>query len=149
MPEMIDSKQKKLNIGEIFNFDLAANSESENYPPAVLYAAFIKEISIPNTVVRQTGNTIWVVHKGEERLGEFKCINADTKENLDANFKEFIKWSYETLGMDFLVTRFKDESYLQFFRNLKENPPTEEIKCSAQKTDSGFVVVVQLGPKRD
>jgi hypothetical protein len=62
---IVDSKQKQLGLMEIIQEAIDVSGELNKYPPAAVYAGILAELNMPKTVVRQTGNTLWVIHKGE------------------------------------------------------------------------------------
>ena len=146
MVQMVDSDKKILNSQEIIQ--IALENTQSKYPPEVAYPAVLQEMSMPNSMVFQYGNTIFSVLKARDAMGFFKAYNADTAKNFVENGKIFVKWAYET-GFDGLVTQFSDPAILQVFKAISKNPPMEDMGYKALRTqDGGFKVVLQLGKIR-
>lgn len=146
MVQMVNSDSKNLNSFEIIQ--IALENTKSKYPPNAAYAAVMTEMSQPNSMVMQYGNTIFSVLKGENRVGFFKAFNADTAKNFVENSKQFVKWAYEA-GLDGLITDFDDPAILQLFKAISRNPPTPGMGYKAMKSKSGsYRVVLQLGKKR-
>lgn len=147
---IVDSKTKKLGIPEIIHEAIQTSGELNQYPPAAVFAGVLAELNMPNTVVRQTGNTLWIIHKGNRRLGTFKALNADTAENLLANSREFVRWAYDDVGLDILQTQFQGNSFMNLFRMISKNPVREGMGYQVLKMKSGDTgVLLKLGPERD
>ena len=146
MVQMVNSDSQKLNSFEIVQ--IALENTKSKYPPTAALAAVMQEMSQPNSMVMQYGNTIFSVLKGENRIGFFKAFNADTAKNFVENSKQFVKWAYEA-GLDGLITDFDDPAILQLFKAISRNPPTPGMGYKAMKSKSGsYRVVLQLGKKR-
>jgi hypothetical protein len=147
---IVDSKQKKLGLMEIIQEAIEVSGELNKFPPAAVYAGILAEMNLPKTVVRQTGNTLWVIRKGDNRRGVFKALNADTAENLLANSREFVRWAYDDVGMDVLQTQFQGNSFMNLFRMISKNPVREGMGYQVLKMRSGDVgVLLKLGPERN
>ena len=146
MVQMVDSDKKLLNSQEIIQ--IALENTQSKYSPDVAYPAILQEMSMPNSLVFQYGNTIFSVLKGKNNIGFFKAFNADTARNFVDNGKIFVKWAYET-GFDGLITQFDDPAILQVFKAISKNPPMKDMGYKAMQTASGgFKVVLQLGKPR-
>lgn len=146
MVQMVDSDDKMLNSQQIIQ--IALENTNSNYPPEVAYPAILDEMSQPNSMVFQYGNTIFSVLKGKNNIGFFKAFNADTARNFVENSKIFVKWAYET-GFDGLVTQFDDVAILKVFKAIAKNPPMKGMGYKAMQTQQGgFKVVLQLGEPR-
>jgi glycerophosphoryl diester phosphodiesterase len=146
MVQMVDSDKKQLNSLEIVH--IALENTKSKYPPDVAYAAILKEMSQPNSMVMQYGNTLFSILKGKNRIGSFKALNADTAQNFVDNGKQFVKWAYEA-GLDGLITDFDDPAILQVFKAISRNPPNKDMGYKAMQSPSGkYRVVLQLGKKR-
>ena len=147
---IVDSKQKQLGLAEIIHEGLTYSGELQKYPPAVGYAAIIKELSLPKTVYRLTGNTLWIFHTGDDRKCVMRAINADTAENLLQHSREIARWAYDDLGLDYMQTQFKGGSFLNIFRMIAKNPVREEMAYQSFKMRSGdTMVLLKLGPERN
>lgn len=146
MVQMVNSDEKQLNSLEIVQ--IALENTRSKYSSTQAYAAIMEEMSQPNSMVMQYGNTIFSILKGENRIGFFKALNADTAQNFVENSKQFVKWAYEA-GLDGLITDFEDPALLQLFKAISRNPPNPGMGYKAMKSKSGsYRVVLQLGKKR-
>jgi hypothetical protein len=147
---IVDSKKQQLGLVEIIHEAMQVSGELDKYPPAAAFAGIISELNMPQTVVRQTGNTLWIIHKGDNRMGIFRALNADTAENLYANSREFTRWAYDDVGMDVLRTQFKGNSFLNLFKLQEKNPIREGMGYQVLKMRSGDTgVLLRLGPERE
>ena len=135
---LVDSKKKQL--GEQAIMMIAAQETKSPHPASAVYAAMVKEMNIPGTSTVREGNTIFIIHNAEGRVGVFRALNADTARNYLESSYAFIQGAYK-MGFDVLVSEFEDPT-------ISRNPPQEGMGYRAEKTDSGFRVTVKLGPKR-
>ena len=142
---LVDSKEKKLSEQAILM--IAAQETKTPYPASAVYAAIVKEMNIPGTSVVREGNTLFVVHKAEGRIGIFRALNADTARNYLESSYAFIQAAYK-MGFDVLVSEFEDPTIMNIFKAISRNPPQEGMGYRAEKTNKGFRVTVKLGPKR-
>ena len=78
---IVDSKQQMLTVNEILQ--TAAEESQSQYPLEIVYAAFFKEIQMPNSKFYRYGNTIFVIHADVKKpgIGSFRALNADTADN--------------------------------------------------------------------
>jgi len=147
---IVDSKIKQLGIPEIIHESIQISGELNKYPPAAIFAGVLSELNMPQTVVRQTGNTLWIIHKGNNRLGTFKALNADTAKNLMANSREFVRWAYDDVGMDIIQTQFQGNSFMNLFVMISKNPVREGMGYQVLEMESGDTgVLLKLGPERE
>jgi hypothetical protein len=147
---IVDSKTKQLSLTEIIHEAIQVSGELNKYPPAAVFAGVLAELNMPKTVVRQTGNTLWIIHKGDNRRASFKALNADTAENLMANSREFVRWAYDDVGVDVMQTQFMGNSFMNLFRMISKNPVREGMGYQVLKMKSGDTgVLLKLGPERE
>jgi hypothetical protein len=147
---IVDSKKQQLGIPEIVHEAIQVSGELNKYPPAAVFAGFLAELNMPKTVVRQTGNTLWIIHKGDNRRATFKALNADTAENLMAHSREFVRWAYDDVGIDVMQTQFQGNSFINLFRMISKNPVREGMGYQVLKMKSGDTgVLLKLGPERE
>jgi len=147
---IVDSKQQELGLPEIADEAIKQDEELSQYPPAASFAALLAELNMPKTVLRQTGNTLWVIHKGKNRRATFKVLNADTEENLIENTREFFRWAYEDVGMDVMQTQSQGDLFLNLFKKIYQNPVRENMGYMVLKTKSGVNGgLLKLGPERE
>ena len=147
---IVDSKKKQLGLPEIIHEAIQVSGELNKYPPAALFAGILAELNMPKTVLRQTGNTLWIIHKGDNRRATFKALNADTAQNLMANSREFVRWAYDDVGIDVMQTQFQGNSFMNLFRMISKNPVREGMGYQVLKMKSGDTgVLLKLGPERE
>ena len=126
---------------------IAAQETKSPHPASTVFAAMVKEMNMPGTSVVRNGNTLFVVHVGEGRVGLFRALNADTARNYLESSYAFIQGAYK-MGFDTLVSEFEDPTIMNIFKAISRNPPQEGMGYKAERTKRGFRVTVKLGPKR-
>lgn len=142
---LVDSKEKKLGQEAIVM--IAAQETKSRHPASTVYAALVKEMNLPGTSILREGNTLFVVHHAEGRVGIFRALNADTARNYLESSYAFIQAAYK-MGFDTLVSDFEDPTIMNIFKAIGRNPPQEGMGYKAVRTKNGFRVTVKLGPKR-
>lgn len=145
---VVDSRQKMLDLGELIK--VAAENTKSEYPIEFVYAAFVKEVQMPDSKFFRYGNTVYVVHGSPKTPGKgmFRALNADTAPNFLASAYAFVLDAYKA-GFDTLVTQFSDQSLLNIFRAVSKNPPNPGMGYEVLKlADGQFQVNLQLGHNR-
>ena len=142
---LVDSKKKQL--GEQAILMIAAQETKSPHPASTVYAALIKEMNMPGTSIVREGNTLFLIHNAEGRVGVFRALNADTARNYLESSYAFIQGAYK-MGFDTLVSEFEDPTIMNIFKAISRNPPQEGMGYKAERTKRGFRVTVKLGPKR-
>jgi hypothetical protein len=142
---LVDSKKKELGVEAILM--IAAQETKSPHPASTVFAAMVKEMNMPGTSVVRNGNTLFVIHVGEGRVGLFRALNADTARNYLESSYAFIQGAYK-MGFDTLVSEFEDPTIMNIFKAISRNPPQEGMGYKAERTKRGFRVTVKLGPKR-
>jgi hypothetical protein len=146
---VVDSKEQMLEVGQIL--EIAAEQSQSQYPVEVVLATFVKEVEMPGNKFLRYGNTIFVIDANEKKpgTGMFRALNADTAENfLDASYR-FVEDAYNA-GFYALVTQFYDQSLLNIFRIISQDPPREGMGYQVQMMqDGGYQVSLKLGPPQD
>ena len=144
MIKMADSRKVKLEPAQIIA--VALENTDSKYPPNVAMPAILTELSQPNSDVKQIGNTLFSLLKGDAGQGFFKAFNADTAPNFVQNSKEYVVYAKNDLGMNLLVTQFDDPAISTLFHVIAKNPPMEGMGFKEYKTeDGGFRIVLNLG----
>jgi hypothetical protein len=144
MIKMADSRKVQLNPAQIIAVALE-NTESK-YPANVAMPAILTELSQPNSDVKQIGNTLFSLLKGDAGQAFFKAFNADTAPNFVKNSKEYVVYVKNDLGMNLLVTEFEDPAISTLFHVIAKNPPMEGMGFKEYKTNNGgFRIVLNLG----
>jgi hypothetical protein len=142
---LVDSKEKELGVEAIMM--IAAQETKSPHPASAIYAAMVQEMNMVGTSVVRNGNTLFIIHNAEGRVGVFRALNADTARNYLESSYEFIQGAYK-MGFDTLVSEFEDPTIFNIFKAISRNPPQEGMGYSAERTKKGFRVTVKLGPKR-
>ena len=142
---LVDSKEKQLSQDAILM--IAAQETKSPHPASTVYAALVKELNMTGTSILREGNTVFVIHNAEGRIGVFRALNADTARNYLENSYAFIQAAYK-MGFDVLVSEFEDPTIMNIFKAISRTPPQEEMGYRAEETKNGFRVTVKLGPKR-
>lgn len=146
MTKTVDSTQKELTPPEIMLNAKDSSGTLDEYDEKVSMPAMITEMSQPNTEVEQFGNALYVVHKGEDGNGYFKFFTADAPQNELNNFLSFITWAKTQIGMQILLTEFKDEQYLSLFDEMYANAPFENMGYKIYEPKDGKTrVLLNLG----
>lgn len=147
MVEMVDSQQKELEVNDIVAID-GMNTDAE-YDTRTLTAALTAELNMPNTLFLRQGNTLYVIHKVEPRVGYFRMINADTPSNFLENGVEFIRACYK-MGFDTMATKVDNPDMLSLFRYIMEEPPNPDMGYRAEESQDGrLLVTIKCGPERE
>ena len=144
MSQMVDSRRQKLNPAEIIV--IALENTRSPYSPKVAMPAILDEMSQPNTDVKQMGNTMFVLHAGDNGQGFFKALNADVPQNFLDNSKKYVVYAKQSLGMNVLVTEFQDPAISTLFHVIGKNPPMQGMGFQEYKTSNGGSrIVLNLG----
>jgi hypothetical protein len=140
---MVDSKEKKLNNAEIAH--IALENTRSQHSPKVAFPAILTEMTLPNTNVKQIGNTIFILHKGDKGQGFFKALNADKARNFVENSKQYVVYA-KKMGMNMLVTDFEDPAISTLFHAISKKPPMPGMGFKEYKLKSGGRrIVLNLG----
>jgi hypothetical protein len=140
---MVDSREKKLNSAEIAH--VALKNTRSKHSPEVAFPAILTEMSQPNTDVKQIGNTIFILHKGDNGQAFFKALNADTARNFLESSRQYVVYAKKS-GINILVTEFEDPAISTLFHTISKNPPMEGMGFKEYKTSNGgFRIVLNLG----
>ena len=126
---------------------IAAQETKSPHPASTIYAALVQEMNMEGTSIVRDGNTLFIIHNAEGRVGVFRALNADTARNYLENSYAFIQGAYK-MGFDTLVSEFEDPTIMNIFKAISRNPPQEGMGYKAERTKTGFRVTVKLGPKR-
>lgn len=140
----VDSTQQQLNIGQIIPMWLKENPQG--VPDAKMMTMILTELSQPQVKVKQIGNTVFEVIKGDGPNAYFKAFNVDTAQNFVENGRNFVVYARRMMGLKNLVTVFKDPSILQIFKIISSNPPMPGMGFKAsQRQDGQYQVELNLG----
>jgi hypothetical protein len=136
MATTVDSKKDQLSIPEIIT-QAAYNNPVEGVPPYAAILSIVKEGTIPNTEVRQYGNTVFITHFSEARdLAIGRALNIDTAKNFIPNGESYFR-DLVREGTKKFVTQFNQKSFATAFMAFKRNPITTEMKMWVVDTPKG------------
>lgn len=126
MTKTIDSRQKKLTLSEIILHAVQRASEAGELPPGVnvmaAVTAITAEASMPNTDVKQVGNTVFVSHFSKDKLEvASRGFNMDSAQNFVANTFEYTE-GLANSGVKKMTVDFKGESIKQMLTMVAKIP---------------------------
>lgn len=144
MSGMVDSKQKQLDSAQIIM--TALENTRSKYPPKVAFTAIMSEFGQPNTDVKIMGNTLFVLHKGDNGQGFFKALNADVPRNFVESSRQYVVYAKQKQGMKILVTEFEDPAISTLFHAISKNPPMPNMGFQEYKVSPSVNrIVLNLG----
>jgi len=144
MSQMVDSRQQKLDFAQIAV--IALENTRSPVPKGFGLPAILTEVNQPNTDVKQMGNTVFILHAGDNGEGFFKALNADVPQNFLDNSRKYVVYAKQSLGMNVLVTEFNDPAISTLFHVIARNPPMQGMGFQEFKTSNGgFRIVLNLG----
>jgi hypothetical protein len=142
---IVDSKQQMLQVNELLR--VAAENTQSEYPPEMVFAAFMREAQMPNSKFLRYGNTIFIIHGDLEKagVGSFRALNADTAQNFLQSSYQFVIDAYKA-GYYMLVTQFKDENLINLFKIIARNPPNPGMGFDQENSEDGeYIVHLMIG----
>lgn len=141
---LIDSKEQELNLAQV----IIAFLDNE-YPPEEhkkLIPLILAEFNHENVQLKQIGNTVFEVIKGEGPNAYFKPFNADTEENFVNNMAQFFVYAHRVMGLNGLTTDSDDQSILHVFNVIASNPPLPNMKFQVFNHENNAIQIdVNLG----
>lgn len=143
---LVDSKKKELGIEPIIV--LAAAETKEDIPVINAWAAAVAEMNMKNTTLFREGNTLFIVHHVEPRVGYFRAWNADVARNYLENAYLFFQAAHK-YGYDVLYTNFSDPTLLNIFKAIFRNPPLPDMDYEVTKEGDEIFVTLKLGKPRE
>jgi hypothetical protein len=144
MSGMVDSNQKQLDSAQIIM--TALENTRSKYPPKVAFTAIMSEFGQPNTDVKIMGNTLFVLHKGDNGQGFFKALNADVPRNFVESSRQYAVYAKQKQGMKILVTEFEDPAISTLFHAISKNPPMPNMGFQEYKVSPSVNrIVLNLG----
>lgn len=131
-----DSKERKLSIPEIVSQAMATQNTT-GLPIQTVLVAFVKEASMPNTEVKQYGNTVFITHFSKDKdLAVGRALNIDTARNFLDNGEEYFRGLVRG-GTRKFVAQFDQKSFATAFATFKRRPVTTDMKLWIVDTPSG------------
>jgi hypothetical protein len=135
----VDSKQQKLNIGQIIPIWLKENPQGA--PDAQVMTMILTKLNQAGVTTKQIGNTVFEVIKGEGPNAYFKAFNVDTAENFLENSRKFVVYARRMMNLKNMVTVFSDPAILHIFKIISMNPPMPGMGFRASKQSDGQLQV--------
>jgi hypothetical protein len=136
MTTTVDSKKDQLSIPEIIT-QAVYNLPVEGVPPYAAILSIIKEGTMPNTEVKQYGNTVFITHFSEGRdLAVGRALSIDTAKNFIINGEEYFRDLVRGDTKKF-VAQFDQKSFATAFLAFKRRPITTEMKMWIGETPKG------------
>ena len=121
--KIVDSNENLLSTPEIITLSA---SENTTLPLATTLMAIVKEGSMPNTEVKQYGNTVFITHFSKDRdLAVGRALNIDSARNFIDNGAEYFADLVRN-GTTKFVAQFKQKSFALAFKALQKRPVTTE-----------------------
>lgn len=151
MNKTVDSRKQQLQVYEIINNALsnADDPQIKKYGIKAMFPAIIKEMSSPNTVVKQFGNSVFILHRGEMPSDKafFRAFNSDTVRNYIDNSSQFLQYAHDEEGLKYLVTQFEGDELKRMIESTEKFLPTNLMKIHFLKSEGGgsFAVFELLG----
>jgi hypothetical protein len=143
---LVDSKKQKLDQMAIIKEALSQTKSQYTLEEGI--AAIVAECKAPNAIPMREGNTIFIINYDpkDKRQGTFRALNADVASQYIRNSIEFIK-AAGLMGMQVLVTDFKDPTVSNVIKYISRNPPFPKMgyQIFRLKDDKGFRAVINLG----
>jgi hypothetical protein len=132
----VDSKERQLSIPEIVS-QAAATQNTTDLPIQTVLVAFVQEASMPNTEVKQYGNTVFITHFSKDKdLAVGRAINMDTANNFVYNGTDYLR-DLVRGGTTKFVAQFAQKSFAAAFAILKRTPVTTDMKMWIVDTPKG------------
>ena len=132
----VDSNERQMSIPEIVT-NVAATQGKSGLPIQTILMAFVREGSMPDTEVKQYGNTVFITHFSKDKdLAVGRALNMDTARNFVTNGEEYFR-DLVRGGTRKFVAQFEQKSYATAFAALKRRPITTEQRIWIVDTPKG------------
>lgn len=132
----VDSKERQMSISEIV-VQATATQSKRDIPLQAALLAFVKEGSMPNTEVKQYGNTVFITHFSKDKdLAVGRSLNMDTARNFLENGRKYFQDLVRN-GTKKFVAQFNQRSYTMAFAVLKRRPVTTKQRMWIADTSKG------------
>lgn len=145
----IDSQNRRLTLQDIVK--IAAENTKSKYSFNQVYLSIMKELTLPNSIVMQLGNTVFVTHrsKTDPRYAAMRALNADTAQNYLTNAEQYANIIYNKYGIDVIVSHYEDPTLNKIFEYVGRNKPANMgFHIIRSKDKSQYVATAKLGPPR-
>ena len=132
----VDSNERQMSIPEIVT-NVAATQGKSGLPIQTILMAFVREGSMPNTEVKQYGNTVFITHFSKDKdLAVGRALNMDTAKNFVFNGTEYLR-DLVRGGTRKFIAQFEQRSYATAFAALKRRPITTKQRIWIVDTPKG------------
>lgn len=146
---MVSSQEQLLSIPEILQTSIEEQKIPKNMVmPSML--ALVKEATMPDTDVRQFGNTVFISHFKEKnglKVVYGRALNADTAENFLKNGEEYFEYLIDE-GVNYFITQYVDPRFQTIFRYIQRPDVQARVggtaRVETRKTKNGFLSVVKI-----
>jgi hypothetical protein len=145
MADLVDSDKKLLDDEEIVQ--KAAMNIRSHYSYDQIIKSIREELKQEGTQFIREGNTLFIVHYDQDRVGTFRALNADTALNYINSSWLFVKACYD-MGYDVLITEFYDPTIANIFDIISKNPPYPDMGYNIKQSADGWIGTIKLGPDR-
>lgn len=149
MDQLVDSKQQKLKMEDIVK--IAAKNTKSKYTFNQVYLSIVKELTLPDSIVIQIGNTLFLLHRSKKDpyYAAMRALNADTAQNYLDNSQEFAKMAYDKYSIDVIVSHYEDPALNKIFQYIASKKPAN-MGYNIVKSEDGksFIATAKLGPFR-
>jgi len=136
MATMVDSKKEQLSIPEIIT-QVVYNEPTEGVPAYAAILSIVKEGAMPNTEVKQYGNTVFITHFSEDRdLAVGRALNLDVAKYFFFNGEDYFR-DLVRGGTRKWVAQFDQKSFATALLAFKRNPITTEMQMWIMDTPTG------------
>lgn len=141
--DVVDSSKEQLNMHDIvircLQRDGHGDHAKEDFSAALM--AFVEEANMPDTYIRQFGNSLGIVHiNGENAM--FRILNVDTAKNFMRNAVDFFNYMVRDLGVRKAVTDYKGQTLRGFINAVAKI-------CKMQNPEFNFQHEIIKSPMGD
>lgn len=150
MSQLVDSTKQKLTIKPIV--EIAAKNTKSKYSFNQVFLALMKELTMPDSILMQIGNTIFITHRSEKdpRYALMRALNADTAQNYMTSAEQYAKIIYDHYGIDVIVSQYDDQALNKIFAYVGRNKPANMGFNIVRGKGEGskYIATAKLGPPR-
>ena len=138
MAIVIDSKEEPLPAPTIISM-VVGDLDLDGIPPDAALASIAKEMTMENADMMQSGNTVFLAHRGtgdNEDLMWGRAFNVDTAQNfIDNGLRYFTH--LQDIGVKRYVSEYDDDIYDSAFRAWKRYADRADTKIAVGRLEDG------------
>jgi hypothetical protein len=138
MLTVVDSAQEPLPAPTIISM-VVSELDLGGIPPAAALASIVKEMSMEGADMMQSGNTVFLAHRGtgeEKDLMWGRAFNVDTAQNFIANGLRYFT-HLQDIGIKRYVSEYDDDIYDSAFRAWKRYADRADTKIAVGRLSDG------------